>query len=275
VAAPEHIPDRPASSPLAGWLPFRLGTTSYIIPDDLLPNVRHLAGTVDDVELVLFESDEMSNMPDDSTLDELARLAREHGMTYTVHLPLDTALGRPDEEGRLADVAKCARVVELTRRLDPFAWVLHLHGERRGASPAPDVEAWRTCLRSSMAALVTDVPDPSRLAVETLDYPYSLVDDIVAETGASVCLDIGHLITGGHDVIAHVDTYLDRTRVVHLHGVEDGHDHRSVSHLDRALLAPLCERFATRRADELVVTVEVFDGTRLASSIEALRKEYA
>ena len=41
-------------------LPFRIGTTSYIIPDDILPNVRFLAGRVKDVELVLFDIDEKS-----------------------------------------------------------------------------------------------------------------------------------------------------------------------------------------------------------------------
>ena len=45
--------------------PFRLGTTSYIIPNSILPNVRYLADKVKDIELVLFESDDgISNFPD-------------------------------------------------------------------------------------------------------------------------------------------------------------------------------------------------------------------
>ena len=44
---------------------FRIGTTSYVIPDDILPNVEYLASRVDDVQLVLFETDEYgSNLPD-------------------------------------------------------------------------------------------------------------------------------------------------------------------------------------------------------------------
>ena len=44
---------------------FRIGATSYIIPADILPNVEYLAPQVDDVELVLFETDEYgSNLPD-------------------------------------------------------------------------------------------------------------------------------------------------------------------------------------------------------------------
>ena len=46
---------------------FRIGTTSYIIPAGILPNVRHLAGRVSDIQLVLFETDEQgSNLPDEA-----------------------------------------------------------------------------------------------------------------------------------------------------------------------------------------------------------------
>jgi sugar phosphate isomerase/epimerase len=269
------IPGRPASSPLAGWLPFRLGATSYVIPDDILPNVRHLAGTVDDIELILFESDEMSNMPDAATLGELAEIATASGMTYTVHLPLDADLGRADDAARARDVGKCTRVVELTRHISPFAWVVHLHGEKRGDVPAEDNDAWRTRVRSSLSSLVDVAGDARRLCVETLDYPFALVADIVREAGASVCLDIGHLLVNGRDVSRHLDDYLEDTRVVHLHGVDEGHDHRGAEHLDTALLSELCRRFAGRSVDELVVTLEVFSADHLASSVEALRKEFA
>ena len=62
--------------------PFRLGTTSYILPDEIIPNVRHLAGKVEDIELVLFESEEFSNLPTEAELGILDGLARDHGMTY-------------------------------------------------------------------------------------------------------------------------------------------------------------------------------------------------
>ena len=58
---------------------FRIGTTSYIIPADILPNVEYLAPQVDDVELVLFETDEYgSNLPDAALCDRLNELAYAH-----------------------------------------------------------------------------------------------------------------------------------------------------------------------------------------------------
>ena len=97
--------------------PFRLGTTSYIIPDDILPNARYLADKVRDIELVLFEVDDGSNnLPPPHVIDELAELARQYDMTYTVHLPLDLKLG-DDSSDRDISVIKAKRVIDCTRNL--------------------------------------------------------------------------------------------------------------------------------------------------------------
>ena len=66
--------------------PFRIGTTSYIIPADILPNVVYLAGKVDDVELVLFEVEEGGgNLPE--------AVASHWGRILGVVAPLAKRLG--------------------------------------------------------------------------------------------------------------------------------------------------------------------------------------
>src|SRR5436190_19543306 len=109
--------------------PFRLGTTSYIIPDDILPNARYLADKVSDIELILFEVDDgPNNLPSLEVIDELSQIARQHDLTYTVHLPLDLKLG---EDGSEQDqsLVKAKHVIDCTRGLDPWAYVLHLDGK--------------------------------------------------------------------------------------------------------------------------------------------------
>ncbi|MDD4302147.1 MAG: cobamide remodeling phosphodiesterase CbiR, partial [Sphaerochaeta sp.] len=101
----------------------RIGTTSYIIPDDILPNVRYLADKVDDIELVLFESEEMSNLPDEKTIRELARLGESHGLSYTVHFPLDIYPGSADLDERMRFMRTVERIISLTEPLDPFGYV--------------------------------------------------------------------------------------------------------------------------------------------------------
>ncbi|RME36673.1 MAG: hypothetical protein D6793_05375 [Thermoflexia bacterium] len=72
---------------------FRLGSTSYVYPADILPNVQRLAGLVEDVELVLFEIPQASNLPDIRTIEGLREVARRYRISYTVHLPTDLQLG--------------------------------------------------------------------------------------------------------------------------------------------------------------------------------------
>ena len=117
---------------LKGAFPFRLGTTSYIIPADIIPNVKFLADKVDDIELVLFESDEMANIPSAEVVDELDVLAKENQLTYTVHLPLDIHTGHAVESERIRSVEKCLRIIERMAPLNPAAYVLHLDGDKRG-----------------------------------------------------------------------------------------------------------------------------------------------
>src|SRR5512134_2659005 len=109
--------------------PFRLGTTSYIIPDDILPNARYLAGKVRDIELILFEVDDgPNNLPSAEVIEELSKLAQENDMTYTVHLPLDLKLGADGSE-RDQSLVKAKCVIDCTRGLDPWAYVMHLDGK--------------------------------------------------------------------------------------------------------------------------------------------------
>src|SRR5512145_457045 len=131
--------------------PFRLGTTSYIIPDDLLPNARYLAGKVQDMELILFEVDDgPNNLPSAEVIDELAKIAQENNMTYTVHLPLDLKLG-DDSSEQDPSLVKAKRVIDCTRGLNPWAYVLHLDGKAvRTSTDAELVRRWRD---QSMRAL--------------------------------------------------------------------------------------------------------------------------
>ena len=95
--------------------PFRLGTTSYIIPADILPNAHYLAGKVRDIELILFEVDDgHNNLPSAEVIDELKRIGDQFDLSYTVHLPLDLKLG---EDGSEQDqsLVKARRVIVCTR----------------------------------------------------------------------------------------------------------------------------------------------------------------
>ena len=255
---------------LKNRFPFRLGTTSYVIPADLRANVAFLADKVDDVELVLFESDEITNLPDAATIKALHETAEMHDLTYTVHLPLDTWLGHREESVRERSVDKCLRVIERTEELKPFAYVLHFHGDQQGKSPSPDMMRWNEGHRRSVERLLHAV-DSQDLCVELLDYPYDLIEDIVNDYGLSICLDIGHLLLNGYTLEDYLDRYLQQTRVLHLHGIEEGNDHRSLAFLPAGLLTTIMSRLDIGQQKSRVLTMEIFDEKAFNQSMDVLR----
>nr|WP_321294715.1 cobamide remodeling phosphodiesterase CbiR [uncultured Sphaerochaeta sp.] len=257
----------------------RLGTTSYILPDDILPNVRHLGPLVDDVELVLFESEGLSNFPDASTIAELASLASEHNLTYTVHFPLDIYPGSQDKRIREQCVDTLLRVMELTSPLNPFGYVLHLTPDFYGREPSLDTSRWLDGLDWTLARVLSQSRVESRmLCAETLSYRFSVVDELVRRHDLSVTLDIGHIWLMGYSMEENLSSLLDRTRVCHVHGVKDGKDHLG---LDKGKSADI-ETFlsALRRQISLdqksrVLTVEVFSEPDLQASLSLLQKSHA
>jgi len=241
--------------------PFRTGATSYVVPADMLPNVMALAGRIDDVELLVFESEDVSNLPSESMVRSLAGIAEKHDLTYTVHLPVDIRLGAENENERQASVQKCLRVVERMAPLSPFAYVVHF-SNTSFVEMADLTEAgwgrWKTQLDRSVRELLAAGVESRQLCVETLSYEFERIAGIVEEHDLSVCLDVGHLLLKGRSVEAHMDRYLSRSRVVHIHGIRDGKDHASLAHLDETLLTKLIVRLSADDERERVVTMEVF-----------------
>ena len=254
------------STTLKARFSFRLGTSSYIIPDDILPNVEFLAERVDDVELILFESDEMSNIPDEATVGSLRRLAAEHDLTYTVHLPLDADLGDTEDESRARSVGKCTRVIDTMAPVDPFAYIVHFH------HPTEPLDAWVDACDRSLAELCERVPRPELLAVETLSYPFEWVEQVVAARGATVCIDVGHILLGEYDLAQALDRYVERMSVMHLHGIIDGKDHASLEGLSGAQLDLIINRLSADNARDRVVTLEIFSEPDLIASEAVLAR---
>jgi sugar phosphate isomerase/epimerase len=257
---------------LKNHFPFRLGTTSYIIPADLITNVRFLAPYVDDIELVLFEADDESNLPDKKTVMALNEVAGSSDLSYTVHLPLGLSLGAVDEEERRRSVEIALHIVELTSPLHPAAYVVHFEGERRGHLPSDNMTGWTDGLRASTAELLSSGIPPQLFCVETLDYPFALVDPIVCEFDLSVCLDIGHVLLQGYPLDAYLAKYHDRIRVFHAHGIRDNKDHRDLGALRDSDLALLFGSLRSCRSSPPVLTLEVFDENDFRLSLDVVER---
>jgi sugar phosphate isomerase/epimerase len=252
--------------------PFRLGTTSYIIPDDILPNARYLAGKVRDIELILFEVDDgPNNLPSAEVIDELSKIAQENDLTYTVHLPLDLKLGEDGSE-RDQSLVKAKRVIDCTRRLDPWAYVMHLDG--KAVRTSTDVELIRRWQDQSVRALEIVsawAGSPEKLAVENLEtYPLDFIQPVLDRSPVSRCVDIGHLWLDGHDPVPYLQAALPRVRVIHMHGIAE-RDHRSLAFMPQENVRAVWDELVHVRYDG-VLTLEIFSEADFLSSIEVIER---
>jgi len=251
--------------------PFRFGTTSYIIPADILPNVHYLAGKVQDVELILFEvEDGSSNLPNREQIAELRSIAADNDLTYTVHLPLDLRLA-DDGSPRHASLEKAKRVIDCTRDLDPYTYVLHLDGKsvRKGATPMA-MQRWQEQAIQSLKIVGDWAGGVEKLAVENMEgYPLNFYEPVLERIAVSRTVDIGHLWFDNHDPVAYLRQALPRTRVIHMHGIA-GRDHKSLAHVPQEKLRAVLDELV--RADYRgVMTVEVFSEDDFLTSCAAIK----
>ncbi len=251
-------------------LPFRIGTTSYIIPDDILPNVKFLAGKVQDVQLVLFELDDtQNNLPDAKQVAELRSIASQADLTYTVHLPLDLRLASEGEDIHIS-LQKAKRVIEATRDLSPQAYIVHLDGkEERNSTDTACIRQWQRQAVESLKIVASLTGDIRLLAVENLEgYPITFNDEVIHLSGCSRCIDIGHLWLDGHDPVNFFPGRIGQTSVMHMHGIEE-RDHKSLIHIapenmDSVFRGLLDNNFGG------VLTIEVFSQDDLETSMQAI-----
>jgi sugar phosphate isomerase/epimerase len=269
-AAPPKTHLQLISMTLKQRFPFRFGTTSYIIPADIIPNVEFLKEQVDDIELVLFESDEFCNLPTPGDMQQLANIALEFSLTYSVHLPMDVYLGNVDSNERKRSVSKCLKIIELTRNLPKSAYVLHFE-----AGPGIDINGFSEdaesqfleALSDSVAILLagTDEP-PSAFCVENLNYPFELIWPVIEKFSLSVTLDIGHLEYYGFPTERYLKRYLHRAKVLHMHGTLDGKDHNSLAFMKPEVLDLVIKALTEEISSDRVMTLEIFSQEDFYSS---------
>jgi len=251
--------------------PFRLGTTSYIIPDSIIPNVRVLAPLIDDIELVLFESDTISNLPTKNEVAEIRSIAESCNCGFTVHLPTDRKAGSARAKDRQEFIDAAIRVIELTLPLSPRGWVLHLEGITFG-SLNEEIALWRRRCFEIVDVLASAVGDSRLLTIENLAYPFDCNVSIVSVCNTSYCLDVGHLwVAADPSWEAICRNALARTSIIHLHGVQNNEDHISLRKGNRIQLEKLFAIIQECRYDG-VVTLEVFNEKDFGESMEVVRE---
>jgi sugar phosphate isomerase/epimerase len=251
-----------------GVYPFKLATTSFIYPDEYIPNVKMLGKYFDEIELLLFESINIDTLLSGAVINELKRLATDLKIDYDVHLPMDISISDHDTHNQRHALSMLNQIIERVSPLAPTTYCLHVPYNETDFK-SHNIKKWQARVKSNLEKLLDIGVDASRITVENLDYPIDLVAEIALELNFSICLDAGHLIHHDYDVADAFNRYFSKISVMHLHGVENNQDHVSLDRLSEERFHPIMKilkRFAG------VVSLEVFSFNDLNASLQYLER---
>ena len=247
--------------------PFKIGTTSYIYPDHIVPNVKMLAPYLDEIELLLFESNPDS-LPTSQEIKELVLLAEQYDLTYNIHLPIDISLTDSDPLVRSKSVNVIKRIFDLTYVLTPSTYTLHLPCDEISFD-GDGLKIWQDFAADGIEKLIATGIQSQAISIETLAYPFEWIEEIIKDFELSVCIDIGHLLANGFDVKKVFDKHSSNTSIIHLHAVENKKDHVS---LNRLSLEQMDQIIGILKRYYGVVSLEIFSFENLNSSLAFLEK---
>ena len=262
--------------------PFKLGTTSFIFPDHIIPNIKKMGPFFDEIELLIFESQPSDVLPSRNDIKELLTLSQKLDLTYNIHLPVDISLTHNSLEKREKAKDTLLKVLELFSPLNPTTHTLHLEFPpdiksdiKTGNNNQNKLKKWEANTRQSLGEFVSELSNPGIISIETLDVPFSYIETLVDDFKLSVCLDAGHQIKYGHNLLETYEKHKSRTPVIHLHGVDfsspDIKDHTSLDKLPKKHLGQLqtiLEKFTG------VVSLEVFNLENLNRSLAVLSRMF-
>ena len=252
-----------------GRFAFRLATTSFILPEDYLPNVQALAPLFDEVELLFFEAPERSSRA--RLVQALAAIRQETGIGYNVHLPVDLPVCHAEADERRRAAAAMAEVIAGAVPLEASTLTLHLPYTPADRDPAAR-RRWLEWVDESLARICALARIPgSRLSVENLDYPLEWLEPLIAKFDLRVCLDIGHLTLAGIEARAAFHRWAQRCALIHLHAAVDNRDHLPLDRLSPAQADGVMEILGEFTG---TVSLEVFSLDALHRSVAWLERRF-
>jgi sugar phosphate isomerase/epimerase len=245
--------------------------------EDLIDNVRLLSEVVDCVEIALFHTPELHNIPEPHEITEVKRIGEERGITFTVHLPASIEVAAKDRARREASIALVKDILYRMSPLNPDHYILHIPftpptlvfvpGLYFKEGQEGDWETWAERALLSLEKIRSTLGNEHGLLVENINYSPSFLEPFWTEGSCELCLDLGHLMLGREKVLPWIERYLTITQEIHLHGVIEDEEHLSLSVLPDARVKRWVEFLKESRFQGQLI-LEVFDPQDLNESME-------
>ncbi|MGM9991368.1 MAG: cobamide remodeling phosphodiesterase CbiR [Candidatus Bruticola sp.] len=213
------------------WQRLAVGASGCTWEAPIIDNVRRLAPYVDNIEIIVYEYDGLSNYPSPSELQEMVDLAERFSCSYTVHLPASLNVHPLHKRWQQQVLNEWRRAAEALSCLNPRAYIWHWESEALSKCPAADLQSWLEVTECMAEAFLNmRLLQPDLLCVENLCYDYTLIWPLINRLGLSVCLDLGHAWKNGSISSNFWSKIWPRLGALHLHGVQkySGIDHIAI-----------------------------------------------
>jgi len=264
--------------------PFRMGAPSMVFGPGTTENVRRLTDLVDHVEIVLFHTPTLHNIPTPEEMACIREIAADRGLSLSVHLPTCLEIASPDSDRCRASLSMAASLIMQLQHPAIHHFILHIPYDRPTlaavpgryfhAENRPDFSGWLSRAKSGLRRLRDRVGPDAPLLVENINYSPALMAPLWQNGDCGFCLDIGHLMLGGESVMSHLIAHLADIREIHLHGVVGHEEHLGLNVLPLERIRRWMDRL-TASDFRGVVNLEVFSPADLAASSEMVRRAVA
>jgi hypothetical protein len=250
----------------------RLAAPSWVIPASLEENCRFLAGRVNEVGLLFFETKGSLAYTEQDIPLSLAALP----LSFHVHLPVDLPWHEPERAAKIC-LALLRKVSCLRNSGVPDGEQPPPHC-RGVLHPPPHDPADSGSAARKLAAFARGFADRggenSLLLLENCkDNDLTPIMGPLLDHGFTVCLDSGHMLAYGQESLLGNDVLLQHTGMLHLSA--PGRGSLSGSHLPLTMLDPagagLCRDLVRQVPRQSVLMAELFDWSAIEVSLPMIR----
>ena len=258
-------------------LPFKIGTTSMVFGEDFLYNVRLLKGLVDHIEILLFHTPSLNNIPGSHEIEILKNIGQQENVTFSVHLPASLEIASTEKGKREESVRLLNEICLKTAQINPLYYILHIPFTPPTLVPVPGLyfttdhsqgwDEWTNRAMESLEMIHEGMGNGIQLLVENINYSPFFLEPFWKQGQCQLCLDIGHLMLGQEKVMDSLKQYLNIAGEIHLHGVIGYKEHLSLSVLPEMRVRKWLN-YLIRSSFKGIMLLELFSPRDLEESID-------
>lgn len=202
---------------------FKFGTTSYILPADIITNVQDIKEYVSGIQLVLFELDEQSNLPNPIDISQLKYYKEKYNLEYFIHLPLSLNFSETNSVIRNKVIKYFEKYYVLGNEISAQYYISHLNINYNSNNKnfidnisQTELDLFYENISKTLLLLFNEYDIKNKFLVENLNYPIKYLDYFLYNLNINLCLDIGHIFFYAQDLNS-IENYKEKIKLIHLH----------------------------------------------------------